>query len=57
VGVRVALKVITLGNRRLLSVTSTLLPMQYLKWECCKYKGIEVLFKVSINRYKCYSTN
>ena len=31
-----ALKVNTLGNRGLLSVTSTLLPVQYLKWVCCK---------------------
>jgi len=30
-----ALKVITLGVRRLITVTSTLLPMWYLKWECC----------------------
>ena len=30
-----ALKVNTLGNRGLLSVTSTLLPVQYLRWECC----------------------
>ena len=30
-----ALKVITLGNRGLLSVTSTLLHMQYLKWVYC----------------------
>jgi len=44
VGIRAALKVNTLGNRRLLSVTSALLPVQYLKWVCCKYKGIEVLF-------------
>ena len=43
-GIRAALKVNTLGNRRLLSVTSALLPVQYLKWVCCKYKGIEVLF-------------
>ena len=39
-----ALKVNMLGVRRLLTVTSTLLPVQYLKWVCCKYKGIEVLF-------------
>ena len=31
-----ALKVNMLGVRRLLTVTSTLLTMQYLKWVCCK---------------------
>jgi hypothetical protein len=31
-GVRAVLKVNTLGNRRLLSVTSSLLPVQYLNW-------------------------
>ena len=35
-GIRAALKVNTLGVRRLLTVTSTLLPVQYLKWVCCK---------------------
>ena len=33
-----ALKVNTLGNRRLLSVTSALLHVQYLKWVCCIYR-------------------
>jgi len=31
-GIPAALKVNTLGVRRLLSVTSTLLPVKYLKW-------------------------
>ena len=52
-----ALEVNTLGVRRLLTVTSTLLPMQYLKWVCCKYKGMLVLYKVSTSTYKCYSIN
>ena len=56
-GIRIALKVITLGVRRLLTVTSTLLTMQYLKWVCCKYKGMLVLYKVSTSPYKCYSIN
>jgi len=48
VGIRAALKVNTLGNRGLLSVTSTLLPMQYLKWVCCNlvpYNYISLLIE------------
>ena len=56
-GIRAALKVNMLGVRRLLTVTSTLLTMQYLKWVCCKYKGMLVLYKVSTSAYKCYSIN
>ena len=47
-GIRAALKVNMLGNRRLLSVTSTLLPMQYLKWVCCNlvpYNYISLLIE------------
>ena len=47
-GILAALKVITLGNRRLLSVTSTLLPVQYLKWVCCNlitYNYISLLIE------------
>ena len=43
-----ALKVNTLGVRRLLSVTSTLLPVQYLKWVCCNsvpYNYISLLIE------------
>ena len=38
VGVRAAQEVNTLGVRRLLSVTSTLLPVQYLKWVYGNYR-------------------
>ena len=47
-GIRAALKVITLGVRRLLSVTSTLLPVQYLEWVCCNlitYNYISLLIE------------
>ena len=47
-GIRAALKVSTLGVRRLLTVTSTLLPAQYLKWVCCNlipYNYISLLIK------------
>ena len=47
-GIRIALKVNTLGVRRLLSVTSTLLPVQYLKWVCCNlitYNYISLLIE------------
>jgi hypothetical protein len=39
---------IMLGNRRWLSVTSTLLPVQYLKWGCCNlvtYNYISLLIE------------
>ena len=48
VGVRAAQEVNTLGVRRLLSVTSTLLPVQYLKWVCCNlipYNYISLLIE------------
>jgi len=48
VGIRIALKVNMLGNRGLLSVTSTLLPVQYLKWVCCNlitYNYISLLIE------------
>ena len=43
-----ALKVNMLGVRRLLTVTSTLLLMQYLKWVCCNlvpYNYISLLIE------------
>ena len=59
-GIRAALKVITLGNRRLLSVTSTLLPVQYLKWVCCNlitYNYISLLIEdILINNIKVLVT-